>query len=130
MATDPSTSQASPQDDVLKQVEQLIEELHLAMTAVSQNCVEDMERSLWRQEMLCAAVERAIERLRCLPRHSLDLLPLRSVATELERSTRSYESLAQQGKRTVAPLLELCHLYCSAPASPQDSFLTPLSCEA
>ena len=130
MTIDPLASQVSPQDDVLKQVEQLVAELGLAMTAVSQNCVEDMERSLWRQEMLCATLGRAIERLRRSPRHSLGLQPLRSAAAELERATGSYGSLAQQGKRTVAPLLELCHLYRSAPASSQYPLLTPLSCEA
>lgn len=129
MSTNPCATQVLPQDEALAHVEQLMHELHLAMSAAARNSVEEMEHSLWRQEMLCAALRRAIERMHGSPQRAANRASLRAAGVALEHVNKAYGSLVQQGRRSVAPLLELCHLYRSAPASSPDSPLTPLSCE-
>ena len=130
MSTNPCTSHVSPQDEALVHVEQLIEELHVAMSGVARNSVEEMEHSLWRQEMLCAALARTVHRLRGAPHHDANLVAMHSAAAALGCVNRTYGSLVQQGKRSVAPLLELCYSYRGTSASSPDPLITPLSCEA
>lgn len=129
MIANPCPEHLLPQDEALVHVDQLIKELQLATSAVERNSVEEMEHSLWRQEMLCSALKRALERSICAPIHAATLGALRTAGVELEQVNRTYGSLVQQGRRSVAPLLELCRLYHGAPASSPDPLLTPLSCE-
>lgn len=124
------TAQMDPRNDALMQIEQLVAELQLVMSAAARNSVGEVEQSLWRQEMLCVALQRAIDQLICAPRCAADIGALRAAGAQLKLLNRAYGSLVQQGRRSVVPLLKLCHLYGSVSAPSSNSLPTPLSCEA
>lgn len=133
MSTEVCARPGSPNDQALKQIGQLIDELDRAMSAAAENSIADLELSLWRQEMLCAALRRTIDQFRHqIPDSSWDMTSfghLRSAGLALERVTQTYGSVVQQARSSVGSLLELCRLYQDPPVSSRGLLITALSCE-
>jgi len=123
---DVATAGAAP----LQKLKDLQDELQAAISAVARNSLYDLELSLWRQEMLCAGLKRALFVLgRSAPGKEV-LCRLRGAGVSLQNMNRSYESLVQQSNRSMSLLLDLCSLYKNAPVPTIDRALPSLSCEA
>jgi hypothetical protein len=105
-------------------------EISIAIDCIARNALGDLELSLWRQEMLCAGLKRAIVAIRL---SSADWSPrecLRELATALQDRAQVYALLVGQCRRSNAVLRDLCGLYGDARGLPENSNVTPLLCEA
>lgn len=123
-APDPSVTEPS----CLRQLAELERELGIATDAIARNCLSDFEQSLWRQEMLCAGVKRALHSLRA-PQPKTQAHALQTRAQSLRTANQAYAVLIARSQASAALLQGLCSLYRHSRVSasgPQRIF----SCEA
>lgn len=113
----------------LQQFGMLQLELETAIDALSRNALTDFEHSLWQQEMLSTGLRRSLALLGIAPIDQKLRAELRSAAAALQKISRTYQAVIEQGGRSAALLHGVCSLH---QAGPQHTTHTQqaLSCEA
>ena len=114
----------------LQQLLELEHELEIAMDAIAHNALVEFEQSLWRQEMLCQGLKRALPALVRSPEMGRLRSDLHQAAASLLERKRGFEALVGRSKQNSALLQDLCGLYLHLPLSASASETSSLSCEA
>jgi hypothetical protein len=113
--------------DLLRDLQQ---EISIAIDCIARNALGDLELSLWRQEMLCAGLKRAIVAICPSIADWSTRECLRERATALQDRAQVYALLIGQCRRSNAVLRDLCGLYGNAKGLPENSNVASLLCEA
>jgi hypothetical protein len=115
----------------LGEFDALREELNTAMLAISGNSLAALERSLWRQEVLCVSLQRLSQSLDPESMESPLMARIGKANAALHHLNESYTSLVQQSSHSAGLLHNLCRSYKDA-ASPMLESSSPRaawSCE-
>lgn len=105
-------------------------EVSVAMGCIARNALGDFELSLWRQELLCAGLKRAIVEVTPSRLDKRTRERLRELGMALRNQAQGYEVLVRECNKATAILRDLCLLYGHAKGISQISNLPSLSCEA
>lgn len=104
-------SPAQGHEAYLEEVELLRDEISTAMLAISENTLEALEQSLWRQQVLCVSVKRLLESIHRTEIDSAAMTRVRSATTALHTLNQSYATLVQQSRSSADLLYSLCRSY-------------------
>ena len=102
------------------QLETLRQEIHVAMSAISGNALGALEDSLWRQEVLCASLNRLLQSLQETKIGPSALHRMQATTISLHALNQTYAKLVQQSRASTDLMFSLCQNY-------EDSFPRLLS---
>ena len=105
-----------------RQMHDLEEAIQSAIVAIANDAVEELEDSLWKQQVLCSGLQRSLESI-TVGGVTPDLIDRVSRAmSTLHSANRTYAALVQQAQVSANLLLKLCSSYeqpaCSTVLSP------------
>ena len=93
------------------QLETLRQEIHVAMSAISGNALGALEDSLWRQEVLCASLNRVLQSLQGAKIGPSALHRMQATAASLHALNQTYANLVQQSRASTDLMYALCQNY-------------------
>ncbi len=95
----------------IRQIHDLEEAIQSAILAVANDAVEELEDSLWKQQVLCSGLQRSLESI-TVGGVTPDLIERISRAmTTLHSANRTYAELVRQAQVSANLLLKLCNSY-------------------
>ena len=103
--------------ELLQQLNLLQEQMQAAIKALAQHSLADLELSLWRQEMVCAALHRSMGRLKSSEDRG-ERFDLKEAARSLGQLNRTYGAVVKESSRSLAALLRLGRLYGNSVPTP------------
>ena len=110
-----------------RQMHDLEEAIQSAIVAIANDAVEELENSLWKQQVLCSGLQRSLESI-TVGGATPDLIDRVSRAmSTLHSANRTYAALVQQAQVSANLLLKLCSSY-EQPAS--STVLSPMTNQA
>lgn len=111
MKTIDQTTECLDAGACLGQIEALESAVLTALLALGESSLEELEDSLWKQQVLCSTLQHSLERLRC---GTLDTPGLRRVVAAmhaLHSLSRTYASAIDQANASTALLWKLSASY-------------------
>ena len=93
------------------QLETLREEIQVALSAISGNALGALQDSLWRQEVLCAGLNRLLHSLQETGVDLSALHRMRAATASLYALNQTYADLVQQSRESTDLMYALCQNY-------------------
>ena len=126
-----STNPPAAPVSYLHHLESLREEMQAAMLAISGNRLQNLEESLWRQQVLCTSLKHLSSSLSSPALESSLADRIRESTLALNEVSRTYSVLVQQASQSGDLLLRLCRSYKDTAPNPVPGVASPrLLCEA
>ena len=99
------------EDICFRQIHDLEDAIQSAIVAIANDAVEELEDSLWKQQVLCSGLQRSLESI-TVGGVTPDLIDRVSRAmSTLHSANRTYAALVQQAQVSANLLLKLCNSY-------------------
>ncbi len=92
----------------LQAAKDLEHEIAAGVLAISLDSLETFEESLWKQQVLCATLQRHFESFSIRGTLPSDLPYLVGALSDLQNVNRAYDALVQQSRSSADLLLRLC----------------------
>lgn len=125
-----STAHVKPALHCFDSLSDLRAEIGVAIDCVSRDALREFELSLWRQEMLCARIKRAVGSERFPGDGEEAQQRVHQMCIALKDQSEIYSAVIRQCSQSRAILSDLCHLYGNARGQSTSTNSSPLCCEA
>lgn len=129
--TNPVKPSHVPDEDLyLEQLAELSSAVSDALFAIGGDSVEQLEDSLWRQQILCVTLQRSLQNLSSKGLSRSALQHVIHAFRELTTLNASYALLVEQARSSTELLYQLCFCYSHSSQLPEPEPAVPLSLEA
>lgn len=125
-----NTSDMTSTLDCFDSLSDLRAEISVAIDCISRDALREFELSLWRQEMLCARIKRAIDSTRFSQGSEGARQRIQEMCIALKSQSDIYARVMHKCSRSTAILSDLCHLYGNVRDHSRNTNSSPLCCEA
>ena len=99
------------QELCLQYTRELKDEIRTAILAISEDCLDALEESLWRQQVLCVSLRRLLDTPLALSAEAHQAAEIHNATASLQELNKIYTALVRQSRSSCELLSKLCLAY-------------------